>query len=81
MRFNKSDMLIFFTDGEIENGHNTGDVYVSERLPVTIIPEGSSIRVQVNDGVGLAVEKNHQPGKGDLVGPLAIGDIFFKAIA
>ncbi len=82
VRSNKSDVLIFFTDGQIISGHNTGGVYVSGRLPVTISPDGSSpsgstpFTVKVNMD-GLAVEKNHQPRKGELVGPIAIGEIVY----
>ncbi len=85
VRFNKLDMHIFFTDGQIISGHNTGDVYVSERLPVTIIPDGSSpsgstpFTVKVNLS-GLYVIKSHQPRKGDLVGPIAIGEIVYTPI-
>jgi len=78
LRFNKSDMLIFFTDGQVQGNMNTGDVYVSERLPVTISRNGS-ITVEVNE-TNLEVEKNHQLRKGDLVGPIAIGEIVFTPI-
>ncbi len=76
VRSNKSDVLIFFTDMEIKDGHNTGGTYVSERLPATISRSNGSITVKVNL-TGRAVEKNHQPGKGDLVGPIAIGKIVY----
>ena len=75
VRSNKSDVLIFFTDGEIIGKTNTGGVYVSERLPATISRNGL-ITVEVGLS-GLNVEKNHQPNKGDLVGPIAIGKIVY----
>jgi hypothetical protein len=81
VRSNKSDVLIFLTDGEIIDGHlvpDTAGVYVSERLSATISRNGS-ITVAVNMD-GLAVEKNHQPRKGELVGPIAIGEIVYTPI-
>jgi hypothetical protein len=81
VRSNKSDVLMFFTDGQIIEGHlvpDTAGVYVSERLPATISRNGS-ITVEVGLS-GLNVVKNHQPGKGDLVGPIAIGNIVYTPI-
>ncbi len=75
-RVNKSDMLIFFTDGEIMGNTNTGDVYVSERLPVTISRNGSIITVEVNLS-GQELRKANKPTKGDLVGTIAIGEIVY----
>ena len=81
VRSNKSDVLIFLTDGEIIDGHlvpDTAGVYVSERLPATISRNGSiTVEVGLSD---LNVVKNHQPGKGDLVGPIAIGIIVYTPI-
>ena len=57
---------------------NQDNLYVTDHLPVTIIPDesSSSFTVDVNMS-GLTVEKNHNPGKGDLVGPIAIGEIVY----
>ena len=75
VRSNRSDVLIFFTDGHVMGTTNTGGVYVSERLPATISRNGSiTVKVNLSD---LAVEKNHQPRKGELVGPIAIGEIVY----
>ena len=69
--------VIFFTDGEIDEGHNTGGTYVSDRLPAMINRSNDgSITVTVNESDRF-VEKNHQPDKGDLVGPIAIGKIVY----
>ena len=77
VKANKS-AVIFFTDGQVIGNTNTGGVYVSDRFPVTISGNGS-ITVKVNR-FDLAVEKNHQPDKGDLVGPIAIGEIVYTPI-
>ena len=77
LRLNKLDMLIFFTDGQIDEfGHNSGDVYVSDRLPVTISRSNESITVEVNL-FDRAVKKAHPQGKERLVGPIAIGEIVY----
>ena len=76
VRSNKSDVLIFFTDGEVIGNTNSGGTYVSDRLPATISRDGSTITVGV-DLSGLFVEKNHRPNKGDLAGPIAIGEIVY----
>ncbi len=79
VKANKS-AVIFFTDGHVIGNTNSpgAGVYVSDRLPVTISGNGS-ITVKVNR-FDLAVEKNHQPDKGDLVGPIAIGEIVYTPI-
>ena len=76
VRANRSDVVIFFTDGHVSGNTNTGGVYVSERLAATISRNGGPITVDVNTS-GLVVEKNHQPNKGHLVGPIAIGQIVY----
>jgi hypothetical protein len=77
VRANKSDMVIFFTDGEIEGTNNTGDVYVSDRLPVTISRSNDgSITVEVNESDQNLTKANGQ-GKETLLGPIAIGVIVY----
>jgi len=72
--------VIFFTDGNVDGNTNTGGTYVSDRLPATINRSNDgSITVTVNES-GQFVEKNHQPDKGDLVGPIAIGEIVYTPI-
>ena len=63
---------VFIVDWLISN--------VSDRLPATINRSNDgSITVTVNES-GRFVEKNHQPDKGDLVGPIAIGEIVYTPI-
>ncbi len=59
---------------------NENNLFVINNLPVTIIPDpvelSSAFTVGVNK-FGLTAERNHNPGKGDLVGPIAIGEIIY----
>ena len=86
VRFNRSEAKLFFTDGPILfPDRNPGDGYAVSGLPMTIIPDGSSpsgstpftVKVNLSD---LFVIKSHQPRKGDLVGPIAIGEIVYTPI-
>ena len=74
VNLNKSHVKIAFRP-DLEN-----NLYVTDHLPVTIIPDpvelSSSFTVEVNLP-GLTVEKNHNPGKGTLAGPIAIGEIVY----
>ncbi len=72
VNLNKSYVKILF------RAHNENNLFVTDHLPVTIIGDGppSAFTVVVNED-GLIVERNHNPGKGDLVGPIAIGEIVF----
>ena len=75
-RVNRLNARLFFTDGPILfPDRNPGDGYGIGDLPVTINGHGS-ITVTVNLS-GLYVIKSHQPRKGDLVGPIAIGEIVY----
>ncbi len=83
VRFNRSEAKLFFTDGPIAYpDRNPGDGYGLGGLPMTVIPDGSSpsgstpFTVKVNMS-GLFAIKSHQPRKGDLVGPIAIGEIVY----
>ncbi|MCZ6659777.1 MAG: hypothetical protein O7C67_21030 [Gammaproteobacteria bacterium] len=79
VRDNRSAARLFFTDGPIAYpDRNTGDGYGLNGLPVTIIRNGS-ITVTVNTPDLFAI-KSHQPRKGDLVGPIAIGKIVYTPI-
>ncbi len=86
VRFNRSEAKLFFTDGPILfPDRNPGDGYGLGGLPMTVIPDGSSpsgstpFTVKVNMS-GLFAIKSHQPRKGDLVGPIAIGEIVYTPI-
>ena len=81
VRFNKSDMLIFFSSDAIAypSPQSNESVYVSERLQVTIRGgDGSSFTIVVNDSLNLI--KAHQEMKGDLVGPIFIGEIDYTPV-
>ncbi len=87
VRFNRSEAKLFFTDGPIAYpDRNPGDGYGLGGLPMTVIPDGSSpsgstpFTVKVNMS-GLFAIKSHQPRKGDLVGPIAIGEIVYTPTA
>ena len=86
VRFNRSEAKLFFTDGPIVFPlRNLGDGYAVHGLPYTIDPDGSSpsgatpFRVKVTKSDLFAI-KSHQPRKGDLVGPIAIGEIVYTPI-
>ncbi len=86
VRLNRSEAKLFFTDGPILfPNRNPGDGYAVSGLPYTIIPDGSSpsgstpFTVKVNLS-GLFAIKSHQPRKGDLVGPIAVGEIVYTPI-
>ncbi len=70
VKLSKSDVQLFFTSDQNDS------VYQTERLAVKIIRIGSSFEIPVNT-VGLNLTKAHQPMKGDLVGPIAIGNIVY----
>ncbi len=86
VRFNRLEVNLFFTDGLILfPDRNTGDGYGLNGLPMTVIPDGSSpsgstpFTVKVNLS-GLFAIKSHQLRKGDLVGPIAVGEIIYTPI-
>ena len=75
VNLNKSNVKIWFL---VDNQLNA---YVTDSLPVEIIPDESSSSFTVDVNLpDLVVEKNHHPGKGDLVGPIAIGEIVYTPI-
>ncbi len=79
-RVNRLNARLFFTDAPIAYpDRNTGDGYGLNGVPVTISGSNGSITVTVNKS-GLFVTKSHQPRKGDLVGPIAIGEIVYTPI-
>ena len=86
VRFNRSIANLHFTDGPILFPHrNQGDGYGLNGMPMTVMPDGSSpsgsapFTVKVNKS-GLFAIKSHQPRKGDLVGPIAVGEIVYTPI-
>jgi len=79
-RVNRLNARLFFTDGPIVfPDRNTGDGYGLNGVPVTISGSNGSITVKVNLS-GLYAIKSHQLRKGDLVGPIAIGEIVYTPI-
>ncbi len=71
VNLNKSNVKIAFRpDGQ------TG-VFVTDHLAVTIIDGPPSAFTVVVNQDNLSVKMNHNPGKGDLVGPIAIGEIVY----
>ena len=72
VNLNKSTVSIAFR-ADLEN-----NLFVINNLSVTIIPDESSsaFTVEVNRDK-LTAERIHNPGKGDLVGPIAIGEIVY----
>ena len=75
VNLNKSYVKIAFRPPDGQTG-----LYVTDHLSVTISGDGppSAFTVEVNESV--EVEKNHNPGKGDLVGPIAIGEIVYTPV-
>ncbi len=73
VNLNKSYVKIAFRPPDGQTG-----LYVTDHLAVTISGDGppSAFTVVVNQD-DLSVKKNHNPGKGDLVGPIAIGEIVY----
>ena len=74
MNLNKSNVKIWFLPDLLNN------VFVTDHLAVTIIggpPDAFTVEVNEFD---LAVKMNHNPGKGDLVGPIAIGNIVYTPV-
>ncbi len=77
VRANRSEAQLFFSDVAIPSHGPVPNesVYVISGLPVTISPTGPiTVTVNLSD---LGVIKAHQPRKGDLVGPIAIGEIVY----
>ena len=77
VNLNKSYVKIAF------RADNENNLFVTDHLPVTIIPDpdesSSSFTVDVNQ-FDLTAERNHNPGKGDLVGFIAIGNIVYTPV-
>ena len=75
VNLNKSNVKIWF------RADNENNLFVTDHLAVTIIPDESSsaFTVEVNE-FDLTAERNHNPGKGDLVGFIAIGNIVYTPV-
>ncbi len=79
VKLSKSDVQLFFTSDAIPiSGPVSNDsVYQTDRLSVPINRIGATFELPVNTD-DLNLTKAHQPMKGDLVGPIAIGEIVFR---
>ena len=77
VNLNKSNVKIWF------RADNENNLFVTDHLAVTIIPDAdessSAFTVEVNE-FDLTAERNHNPGKGDLVGFIAIGNIVYTPV-
>ena len=75
VNLNKSNVKIWF------RADNENNLFVTDHLAVTISGDGppSAFTVEVNK-FNLTAERNHNPGKGDLVGPIAIGEIVYTPV-
>ena len=75
VNLNKSNVKIWF------RADNENNLFVTDHLAVTISGDGppSAFTVEVNE-FNLTAERNHNPGKGDLVGPIAIGEIVYTPV-
>ncbi len=77
VNLNKSNVKIWF------RADNENNLFVTDHLAVTIIPDedesSSAFTVEVNE-FDLTAERNHNPGKGDLVGFIAIGNIVYTPV-
>ncbi len=82
----KLDVLLFFRTEQLEfPNRNPGELYVSDRLPVTIVDgdpreEGSANFHLTVRNPAVVLTKAHQPNKGTTLPSIAVGNIVYTAV-
>ncbi len=86
VRDKKLDVLLFFRTEQLNfPNRNPGELYVSDRLPVTIVDgdpgeEGSANFHLTVTNPAVVLTKAHQPNKGTTLSPIAVGNIVYTLI-